>query len=140
MAQGAYTNAYLLLGGTLNVSAFIKSCVPNFNPEIHDATRMGHTGKARAHGLDDWSFDVELHQDFANGILDDPLYAIFRTGTCAVVFKPNGSTTSTDNPKWTGTGFIEAYSPLSDGAVGARMTTRFRIVANGTVIARAEAD
>ena len=139
MAQGVYYNPYLMLG-TDNISVYVKSCKPNFNPEIHDATRAGHTGRARAHGLDDWSFDVELHQDFANGIVDDIIYALFRAGTCAVTFKPNGSTTSTDNPKWTGTGMIEAYSPLADGAVGARMTTSSRVVANGTVIARAEAD
>lgn len=139
MAQGAYINPFLSLAAN-DVSVYVKSCTPNFNPEIHDATRSGHTGKARAHGLDDWAFDVELHQDFANGLVDDLIYAAFRAGTCAVIYKPDGSATGVNNPKFTGTGFIEAYQPVSDGAIGARKVTRFRVVSNGTVIVRAEAD
>lgn len=132
-----FTNCYLSLAGT-DFSTSTRSVTLNWAAEMLDDTAMGDTTRSRAKGLYDWSLDIELYQDFTDSGNDEDLYTAFAAGTCAVILKPNGSTTSATNPKYTGTGIIEAYPAIS-GTVGDLGIVRLRVLSQGAMT-RAEAD
>jgi hypothetical protein len=139
MAESVYTNCYLSIAGPGDISTKCKSVTLNRNPDMLDDTCYGDTGKSRKKGLDDWSFDIELLDDFADSAIDDDLWTIFDAGTpVVVIWKPVNTTTSSANPRYYGTGIIESY-PLG-GAVGTLAAKKFRIIACGTLLARSDSD
>jgi len=138
MAETVYTNCYLSLNA-VDISALIKSISINRNPDMKDNTRMGHTGKSRKKGLDDWSFDIELLDDFTDDAVDEDLWTLFDAGTTfVIIWKPVNTTTGAGNPRYYGTGIIESF-PLG-GAVGDLATKKIRVVAAGTALTRAITD
>lgn len=135
MGQLIYENPYLKLG-TTDVTAKVRAVMPNFDYVKHDDTKSGHGAISRAKGLEDWAFDIELEQDFADNQIDEVLYGLWAAGSCAIEWKPKNEAVSANNPKYSGTGIIEAYQPVSDGKVGALAVTRFRVISKGVAMAR----
>jgi hypothetical protein len=122
----------------VDISALYKSVTINRNPDMLDNTRYGHTGKSRKKGLDDWSFDIELLDDFTDEAVDEDLWLLFDAGTSfTIVWRPTAAVIGAGNPSYTGTGIIESY-PLG-GAVGDLATKKFRVIACGTALVRAVA-
>ncbi len=138
MAAYCYKNAYLSVGGT-DVSAYVMGCTPNMELDKVEFGTMGKDAKSRIAGIDDWSIEVEFRQDFAAGLLD-AILAPWRGVEKAIIFKPNGASTSTSNPKWTGNGIFFGYAPV-DGSHGELATTKITIeCSDGVPLARATAD
>ena len=134
-----YKDAYLSFGGS-DISAYITGCTPNFDIDKLDVTAMGDDVHHNIGGLWTQAIEVTVNQSFTAAELDAILWALAGAGSKPIIFKPNGSTTSTSNPKWTGNGQILSYTPIS-GSVGDKGSTTFTIeAADGTKWARATAD
>lgn len=133
-------NTFLSVGGT-DISAYIKSATLTGEYDKVDDVAMGDAVHHNVKGLGNWSIEVECKQSFNAGELDSILWPLFTSEDAfAVVTKPNGATTGTSNPKWTGQGHIFAYPPIQ-GAVGEGAKTSFTIEpGDGSMIVRATAD
>jgi len=127
MAQIVLTDAFVSLGGT-NVSDHVTSVTINFERDEVEATAMGDSTHGQLLGLKNWSVELELQQDFAASSIDSILWAAVNTPTTvAFEIRPTSGAASATNPKYTGTGYVPSYSPLS-GGVGELATTQARII------------
>ena len=140
MAQSVYRNCHLTVGSTdMSALGVVKSCVPNFDWIQHDDTAHGDTALSRSKGLQDWAFDIELFQDFADDGVDEKVYTAWAAGTCAIIWRPDSAAVGVNNPQFSGTGIIPTYQPVADGVVGAKAAIKFRVQSQGTALTRATA-
>jgi hypothetical protein len=139
VAQYIYTNCSLVFAAPIgDVSALVKSVTINFNPDMLDNTAMSMTGKSRKKGLADWSFDVELINDYTDEGIDEDFWTVAFAGTpILVTWRPDAGIIGVGNPSYSGTGIIEGV-PFG-GAVGDLATLKFKVVAAGTTLTRATA-
>lgn len=140
MAKHALTNAYLSLN-TVDLSDHIRSMTVRSRKEEIDITCMGDDAMARIAGLDDWEIEFTFTQDYAASKVDATVYGVWYGATgVAVVVKAVNTTTAATNPKWSGTGMIFDYEPIS-GAVnqGHEVTVVIKASA-GSVLTRATSD
>jgi hypothetical protein len=135
-----YKNAYLSVGGS-DISAYIQSCTLTGEYEELDVTTMGAATRNSAPGLGSWSIDVTCKQSWTAAELDAIIWPLVGAASAsAIILKPNSSTTSVNNPKWTANGRIFSYQPMA-GSVGDLAQTTFTIKpGDGTMIVRATSD
>jgi hypothetical protein len=127
------------LGSVTIAANAIKSATINFTPDMLDNTGMQHTAKSRKKGLDDWSLDIELYQEYAASGLDEDLWTLMLAGTTvgAIAIHPITGAKAEGNPYYESTaGIIESYAPIAAGAVGDLATVKLRILAMGATMSR----
>ena len=115
MATYIFKDGYVSMAGQ-DLSDHVKSITLDDGIETQDKTAMGMDSRQMKGGLKTWSITVELHQDFASNEVDDVVDGL-TDREAALIVKPNGDTTSSTNPKWTGTGLLTSYNPIG-GSVG----------------------
>lgn len=137
MASFVLKNAYLLLNA-VDLSDHVRSITVNYSAEIQDKTAMSNVSRARLSGLKDWSLDIEFLQDYAAAKVDATVFPIVGTQV-AVEVRADAGAVSATNPKYTGNGIIESYSPIA-GAVGDTAMTPVRMAgSDGVALVRATA-
>lgn len=139
MGQIVLTDCVVTLGTVTIPANGIKSVTINFTPEMKDNTGMGMTAKSRKKGLDDWSMDIEIFQDFVAAGLDEDLWTLLAAGTTvgAIAVHPITGVKAEGNPYYESTaGIIESYSPIAAGAVGDLATVKLKILAMGATLTR----
>jgi len=139
MAQIVLTNVSVSLGGISIGANGVKSVTVKYNPEVKDNTGMGHTAKSRKTGLEDWSIDIEIFQEYATTLLDADLYAIQKGGgdVGAIDIGPTGVAADANNPHYKSTaGYLDGYSPVEAGAVGELAVAKLHILAKGAELTR----
>jgi hypothetical protein len=117
VAQYVINNPYLLLNGASDMTANIKSCTLEVSVAEQDATDAASAGwTEQLGGLKSGSLKMEFYDDKAASNFDSIVWPLLGT---VVAFQVNaaGSSTSTSNPKYTGSVLISGTSPLA-GAVG----------------------
>lgn len=103
---------------SVDLSNHVQSVTVDTSMETQDSTAMGNQARSFNGGLFADSISVTFHQDLAASSVDVTLYTLFRARTSHdVVVKGTSSATSTTNPKFTLTGLISEYNPIS-GSVG----------------------
>jgi len=139
MAGEILSNVTVVLGSITIPANGVKSVAVNYNPEVKDNTGMGHTAKSRKVGLQDWSLDIEIFQDYADDQLDEDLYAIL-AGDCdvgAIDIGPTGEAAAASHPHYESTaGYLDGYSPVAAGAVGDLAVAKIKILAMGAELTR----
>lgn len=130
MSNIVLTNAYISIGGNV-LSAYGNGLTIDYSVDTPDDTAFGDTTKSvMAGGLKDWSIKAEFNQDFGAGLLDAILWPLVGTAVAFEV-RPDAGAVSTSNPKYTGTGILGGYSPVS-GKVGDKATISITIKPGGT--------
>lgn len=137
MSTLVFKNGYVSING-VDLSDHVKKATLNYSAEMLDDTVMGDDTKSNMAGLKEWSVDIEFLQDYAASEVDATLFDLVGADAFPIILKPNGSTTSTTNPKYTGNAVLESYSPM-DGSVGDIASTSITLQAAGT-LSRATAD
>ena len=116
MARLVLTNAYITVNG-VNLSDHIASVTLTTNRDVVETTAFSSTAaRTRIGGLADNSVTLEFHQDYATSSVEATIYPLLGS-TTAIVVKPNGSTTATDNPAYSFSALVSEWTPLN-GAVG----------------------
>jgi hypothetical protein len=117
MATIVLYDAYVSIAG-VDLSDHVRSLTLDAGQSLQDDTAMGDTFQSNAAGLATWSVTIEFLQDYAASKVDVTLEGELGIGnSTALIFNPIGSTTSSTNPKYSGTGVLESYNPIS-GSVG----------------------
>lgn len=116
MARIVLTNAFISVGG-VDLSDLVGSVTLNSTFDVVETTAFSSTAaKTRVGGLADNSVSLEFHQDYATGEVEATIFPLL--GTAAVVIvKPNGSTTSSTNPKYEFSCIVAEWTPVN-GSVG----------------------
>jgi hypothetical protein len=130
-----YRNAKFVVGG-FNVSSAIRSLAFNLGAIEQDDTGMGDDTESAAGGLKRWTFEAEANQEFSTTTNAFNNVFATRVGTTqTIIFRPFASATalSQDSPKWSGTGLITSYSPVSSPNVGDQFTGSVSIRSAGTL-------
>jgi len=122
-------NAYVSVN-SVDLSDHVTSVTINYSAEILEKTAMGASSKQRIAGLKDFSVDLEFNQDFAAGEVDATLFPLVGAAAFPIEIRPDAGVVGTANPKYTGNGLLESYSPL-DGSVGELATTSTTIQGDG---------
>lgn len=125
----------------------VKSVTINYTPAMLDNTGMGHGAKSRKKGLDDWSIDIEIYQDYVNAAVDNLIWDLMTAGTTvgAIAIRPTGAgdnvpAIGVDNPAYgSAAGIIESYAPIAAAAVGDLGVAKLRILSMGSALTRVEA-
>lgn len=116
MARLVLTNAYITVNG-VNLSDHVASVTLTANRDVVETTAFSSTAaRTRIGGLADNSVTLEFHQDYATSNVEATIYPLLGS-TTAIVVKPNGSTTATDNPAYSFSALVSEWTPLN-GAVG----------------------
>ena len=110
-------NAYVSIAG-VDLSDHVRSLTLDAGQSLQDDTAMGDTFQSNAAGLATWSVTIEFLQDYAASKVDATLEGELGIGnSTALIFFPSGSSIGVTNPKYSGTGVLESYNPIS-GSVG----------------------
>lgn len=115
MASLVLTNASVIIN-SVDLSAFVQSVTINAGAELVDATTMGDTTRKSRGGLRTWSIDVEFTQSFGVGAVDATLFGLVGA-TFPVSVQPVAGAATATNPRYSGTGILESYTPIGN-AVG----------------------
>lgn len=115
MATFILDNGHLTFAGQ-NLSDHVRSMTLEISIEAQDKTTMGATTRQSKGSLRSASLSVELLQDFASNELDALISALV-DNEVAFTVKAEDAATSATNPKWSGTGLLTSYNPIS-GSVG----------------------
>jgi hypothetical protein len=142
MPELIFNNAQVFLGtssaigstsaGVFDISTFVTRIRLQRQFDLHDDTRMGLTAHSRIAGIEDWTAELELLQDFASTSVAaamglDKLIASILGVRARMAIRPVLAARSSDNPEFDGIVMLESYSPM-DGAVGdlLKLTIPFR--------------
>lgn len=130
MANLVLTNPYISIGGNV-LNTYATGLTIDYSVDTPDDTAFGDTTKSvMAGGMKDWSIKVDFNQDFAAGLLDAILWPLVGTA-CAFEIRTDTAVVGTSNPKYTGTGILSGYSPIS-GKVGDKATISVTLKPGGT--------
>lgn len=130
MASVVYKDAYISLDSN-DLSAYAQSLELPLSVETLDDTAMGDDTRSNAAGLKTWTATINFHQSFVDNELDEILYGLYNAGaafTCE--FRPTSSSVSAANPKYSGSGILSEYTPMT-GSVGDLLVIPVTIVAAG---------
>jgi len=121
--QYVYKDAYVNIASN-DLSTYVKSATLTYEYDEVETTAMGDDVHHGIPGLANFTVDIEFNQSWANTELDSILWPLVGASSAsALILKPNGDTTSTSNPKWTGNVRIYTYPPMGgtvgDGAMAA---------------------
>lgn len=111
----------------VDLSDHVKSATINYEAEMQDATRMGHTTRVNKPGLLNWSVTLELEQDYAAASVDATLFALVGAAAFTVTILPTSAAKGAGNPEFSGSMVLENYNPIA-GTIGdlAMCTASFR--------------
>lgn len=136
MAKLVLRDCYIEVNGT-NFSSHVSSCTINLSKDEIDTTNFSGSGRERAHGLKDDSFEVTFQQDFAASQVDAVLYPLWDLESEFIVkVRPTSAAKSVNNPEYSATVILLEYTPLA-GDVGDLSTTDVTFPAQRSGIARA---
>lgn len=137
MTTVVLTDAFVSLGGN-DISDYVQSVSLTYEREVQDETAMGDTTRKNKVGLKNWSAELSLKQDFANGSLDDLLFGMADAGAAVtLIMRPTSAGVGADNPQYSGSCVITSYPPFGN-QVGELATTSVSLVPAGNMT-RAEA-
>jgi hypothetical protein len=122
MAIYAANSTYFSLG-TYDLSDHVSSGSLTINYDAVEITAMNDTAHKYSKGLASHSIQVTLYLDqiaIAAGAVRAVLDSLKGT-TAAFIMAPAGSTFSTTNPKYTGSVFVNGYTPIN-GSIGEAAT------------------
>ena len=136
MASFVLLDASLTIN-SVDLSDHVVSLTLTINNEVQDTTVMGDTFRSRLAGLNDWSADVTLLQDYASAAVDATLQPLISAAPFAVVILPTSDSASPTNPSYTGNALLENYPGIA-GTVGETAQVSFTLRGAGTLV-RAEA-
>jgi hypothetical protein len=122
MAIYASNSTYLSIGG-YDISDHVQSASLNINYDSVEITAMNDTAHKYAKGLAAHTLTATLYLDqiaIAAGAVRAILDSLKGT-TAAFIMAPAGSTFSTTNPKYTGSVFVNGYTPVN-GSIGEAAT------------------
>ena len=126
MAIKVLTNGMFKLDA-IDLSDHLVSATLNFQAEMLDATAMttGTASRIQKAGLQNWSLEAVLQQDYAANKTDAKLFAILGTTACFDL-RPDNSCSTGINPSFNGIAILQEYAPVS-GGIGEllRVTARF---------------
>lgn len=125
-----WSNPVVYMNG-VDMSASLQAFKITRNWEEVDGTAINDTGKRRQTGLQDNSADGTFMSNWAAAGVNQTI-APLAGGTIAISAWPNGSTTGTTNPKYTGNFLIKEWAPM-DTTPGALATAQFSWPCDGTV-------
>jgi len=121
---------------TLNavtLTSYVKSATINYEAEAPETTASGDNPRTYLPGLQNWSVDLELNQDYADGTVDETLFGIITGGAAvAVALKADDAAISVNNPEYQGSVILTSYSPVS-GSIGDVVTTPVSLQGSGTL-------
>jgi hypothetical protein len=86
-----------------------------------ETTAFGSTSRTRIGGLQDGTFQLDLHQDFAAAALDSIIYPLIGT-VVPVLVLPTSAAVGVDNPSYAFSVLATNYSPFQS-SVGDLATT-----------------
>lgn len=136
MAKVILKDCYIEVNG-VNFSSHVNKVTINLSKDEIDTTNFSGSGRERAHGLRDDSFELTFQQDYAAGQVDETLFPLWDDEEeFTVVARPTSGSVSASNPEYSGTCILLDYTPL-DGKVGDLSTTDVKFPAQRTGIARA---
>ena len=135
MANFALTDAYVSIAANV-VDADGTSINLPYSADSLDVTSFGDVARTRIGGLKDWSLSFDGNQDFAASGVDSILFPLVGT-VVAIEVRPTSSAVSSSNPKFTGSGLVQSYTPFGN-SVGDAATFSLSIEA-ATDLTRAEA-
>jgi hypothetical protein len=130
MARLVLTNAYITIN-SVNLSDHIASVTLTTTDDVVETTAFGDAARTRIGGLRDNSVALEFHQDYATSNVEATIYPLLGS-TTTVVVKPNGASTSAENPAYTMTALVSEWQPLN-GAVGELATASITWPISGTI-------
>jgi hypothetical protein len=116
---------------SVDLSDHVRSVTINYSADMVEDTNMGDDTHTMLGGLKNWSMDIEFAQDYAAGEVDATLFALVGT-SFTIDVKPTSGAVSATNPKYTGTGILESYNPVS-GSIGDLATASVTVQAAGTL-------
>ena len=122
MAIYASNSTYFSLG-TYDLSDHVQSGSLTINYDQVEITAMNDTAHKMAKGLASHSIQVTLYLDqiaIAAGAVRAVLDSL-RGTTAAFIMAPVGATFSTTNPKYSGSVFVNGYTPIN-GSIGEAAT------------------
>jgi hypothetical protein len=128
MSNIVLTDAYVSIAANV-LTGIANSVSIDYSAAAQDDTAFGDTTKSSIGGLKDWTIKVDINQDYANAAVDSILFPLVGT-TVSFEIRPTSSAVGTSNPKYTGTGLITAYNPIS-GKVGDKAASSFTLVPGG---------
>ncbi len=134
MATLVFDDASVVIDGN-DISDHVKSVSMPTGVEELDETAMGNNTRINKGGLETYSIEIEIFQDFASGNIDAILWPL-RGTTVVIVIKPTSAVVSATNPTYTATVLVSSYTPL-DGSVGDLAMTTLGLSSAGDLV-RAE--
>ena len=116
---------------SVDLSTCVKSVTVNRQYDSLEVTAMGDTGHKYIAGLANDSFVISFIQDYSASKVNQTIEALLgQTTTCVV--KPTSAAVSAANPSYTGTIFIDTWTPVN-GAVGDLATVDSTFKVNGKI-------
>lgn len=130
MATTVLTDAFVSIDGN-DISDHVVGVTLTFEGESLDETAMGDTTRTMKGGLFNWSFEVEVHQDWAASNIDSIMFPLVNT-VVVVIFRPDSAAVSATNPNYTGSALITGWPPLGN-SVGELATSTISGVSAGAL-------
>lgn len=131
MAKMVLTTQYVAINSN-DLSTYCNKAELTVDVEEKDVTTYGSAGWVEVlGGLKSGSLALEFKQDFANGLLDDIMWALLGTVVTFEV-RPTSSSVGVNNPKYTGSVLINAWNPIQ-GGVGDEATVSVTFPTSGAV-------
>lgn len=124
--------AVIKIGGN-SIAPYLRECTISGSVEIQEDTHMGDSAKTKLPGLKDAKISMTVNDDVGSGALDSIIWGIW-SNNVAVTFSawPNGSSTSTSNPRFQGSIILTEY-PFMDAKIGQLATKSLSWEVTGTV-------
>ena len=132
MASFVLLDASLTIN-SIDLSDHVVSLTLTINNEVQDNTAMGDTFRSRLAGLNDWSADVTMLQDYASASVDATLHPLIGAAAFAVVILPTSDSASPTNPSYTGNALLENYPGIA-GTLGETAQVSFTLRGAGTLL------
>lgn len=130
MAVTKFYNALVKIGGSGGPPYTGGTTLPhvhavtiNRSSDMLDISEMGVTTKINMAGLNEWSIEVEMLQDFTSGSVDTLIDARYGTAAFGIQVQPDAGTVGVNNPEFYGQCVLESYNPI-DGTVGDAIMVR----------------
>jgi len=116
---------------SVDLSSCVKSVTVNRQFDSLEVTAMGDAGHKYIAGLANDSFVISFNQDYAASKVNQTIEPLLGT-TTSIIVKPTSAAVSASNPSYTGTVFIDAWTPVN-GAVGDLATVDSTFKVNGAI-------
>lgn len=131
MGRYVVTGTNVTLNGT-NISSAVASATLEITAADVDVTDFGSGGWTEVvGGLKSGTVSLDFHSDYGAGGISNLLNPLLGS-IATVTLNPNGTVTSSTNPRWTAQVLVNSVSPVS-GAVGDLATFSVSFPTSGSV-------